>query len=155
MGAPNGSPPPGEFIVEYVRRHGDERHEVPAAEVIAAGEAIGYTEKQLVSARHRAGSRIYSRRAGRYDDPGLDGWLWGLAENPDIFDGPDHPERCTSATTGTAFHEPLWETVAPSTNGEARKCACENALVTPEALTSGKCKPCRDKEQDVLMKDYR
>src|SRR5262249_32575072 len=32
-----------------------------------------------------------------------------------------------------------------STNGEVRRCACGNKLSTPDAINSGKCKPCRDK----------
>jgi Bifunctional DNA primase/polymerase, N-terminal/AAA domain len=34
----------------------------------------------------------------------------------------------------------------PTTNGDTR-CACGNALVTPSAIWSGKCKPCRDREE--------
>jgi hypothetical protein len=33
----------------------------------------------------------------------------------------------------------------PSPNGQAHHCACGNALHTPDAIKSGKCKPCRDK----------
>jgi hypothetical protein len=34
----------------------------------------------------------------------------------------------------------------PSLNGHAR-CACGNQLVTPEAIATGQCKPCRDRER--------
>ncbi len=46
---------------------------------------------------------------------------------------------------GNAFNPapPLWETVH-------ERCACGNALITPDAINSGKCKPCRDK----LMAGY-
>jgi Protein of unknown function (DUF3631)/Toprim domain len=35
----------------------------------------------------------------------------------------------------------------PPTNGEIRHCDCGNQLVTPEAITAGECKPCRDRRQ--------
>jgi hypothetical protein len=33
----------------------------------------------------------------------------------------------------------------PSTNGAARSCACGNTLAAPEAIATGRCKPCRDR----------
>jgi 5S rRNA maturation endonuclease (ribonuclease M5) len=38
----------------------------------------------------------------------------------------------------------------PSPNGQAPRCQCGNALTSPEAINSGKCKPCRDE----LMSGY-
>ncbi|GJN99120.1 hypothetical protein NJB1907f44_48970 [Mycobacterium marinum] len=43
-------------------------------------------------------------------------------------------------TSGPALFDP-----SSTTNGEARHCGCGNALTAPEALATGKCRPCRDK----------
>jgi hypothetical protein len=45
----------------------------------------------------------------------------------------------TSDTDGALFGE-------PATNGETPRCDCGNRLVTPVAIWTGKCTPCRDEE---------
>ena len=97
LDANDGRPLPAEFIVEHIRRHGDEKGEALASKVIAAGLEAGYTERQLINARHTAESRIYSRRATRrFDDPGMrDRWLWGLGENPNGSGVPDEASEGT------------------------------------------------------------
>jgi hypothetical protein len=32
---------------------------------------------------------------------------------------------------------------------QARNCACGNQLTTPEARSVGRCKPCRDRKNDI------
>ena len=54
----------------------------------------------------------------------------------------------TDGYTAGAGRPPLFN--EPSTNGQKPMCPCGNRLPTPEAIRSGKCKPCRDK----LMAGY-
>jgi len=75
----------------------------------------------------------------------------------------ERDERDTNATAKTCCDQEVSENVAlvadvadidgtlgavlfddsPPSDGEYRRCACGNRLTTPEAISTGKCKPCR------------
>ena len=79
----SGARPPIEFIIDHLRDRGGANLELPVREVIAAGEAIGYSERQLTDARSKPDSRVGSRKADRRDDPGaFGGWMWFLKFDP-------------------------------------------------------------------------
>lgn len=58
--------PVTEFVVDYISEHADEQTgEVDAADVIAAGEAEGFSRKQIIDARARSSEpKISTRREG-------------------------------------------------------------------------------------------
>lgn len=90
----DGLTPAQRFIIGYIKGHADENGEVPCREVIAAGVPAGYTQDDLVKARNKAKTMIFTRKAkgGKGD-----GWLWSLlpevegseAQRPELEDSED------------------------------------------------------------------
>src|ERR1700737_1751578 len=66
------------FTRAYVAGHGDQDDEVPAAEVIKAGDPAGYEERDLIEACNKIKHLVGSRKDGMKG-----GWVWFLTVHSD------------------------------------------------------------------------
>ena len=80
----DGLTPAQRFIRRYLADNTDNAdYEVPAADVIKAGDAVGYTERDLIKARAKKSTRVATRKGGTET-----GWYWRLTDMPDSPDAP-------------------------------------------------------------------
>ncbi len=62
------------FLVDYITEHADDQGEVPAAEVIAAGESEEFTESQIVNARQNSRDPVIATRRVGFGSGGRSLW---------------------------------------------------------------------------------
>lgn len=138
------------FVVDYLR--GTPELEAPAADVLKAGRAAGFSENDLKHARQRCKRpRIHSQKSGFGR-----GWVWVL--------DPDSDSEATEGATkepkvpGNQSPAPSAPSVAPSTPAAEDGLAllspvdppppsicdeCGTSLRTTESIEDGVCSSCR------------